>query len=436
MVRELLKNLTYTTKSTFKGSVKVLVIRDLSLTVIAGLSSGLESLFIKEVLGADAFVLSMLVAIWSVVFLMFILIGGWISDQYSRKKMLITGMALALPNPLIFFFAPDWHIIILAHLLGAVGTALATPAYIALLFSFSEQKTRSRTIAFMNTINSMANIVVPPIGTMLIQTLGNGSLDWIRNIFLAQFSLSIMVLYYTWEKLEDRALTSGEEPKNLTKGIKEIFGQISKIYRTSKERRATPWLLLALTGPWAWEAVAPFWVIYAAEMCNSPLVVLGFLPSVYSLTAVLLMLPFAEISDKKGRKKVILFARPFLYLCITSLLIGGTFKAWAWAPFIPLIAWILRAIGDASGPSWTAASTEVIPENLQSEWEATRDFLWRIMAIPAAILGGFLWDIDPRFPFIMALLVDGLIRLPVLIYMIPETLIVHGPHHPTGPHII
>lgn len=105
-------------------------------------------------------------------------------------------------------------------------------------------------------------------------------------------------------------------------------------------------------------------------------------------------------------------------------------------PFIPLIAWIFRAIGDASGLSWIAASTEVMPEDLQSEWEATRDFLWRSMSIPAVLVGGLLWNIDLRLPFLMALIVDGIIRFPVLIYEIPETLIIHGHHYPTGPHII
>jgi len=237
-------------------------------------------------------------------------------------------------------------------------------------------------------------------------------------------------------KLEDKKPAIRRERKKPVETIKDIFGQMGRVYRISKERKATPWLFLALTGPWAWEAIAPFWVVYAAEVCNSPIIILGFLPSVYSLTSALLMLPFAEISDRKGRKKVILFARPFLYAYLALLLFGGTFRGLFFAPLIPLIAWMFRAIGDASGPSWTAASTEVIPEDLQSEWEATRDFLWRSASIPAVLVGGLLWNIDPRLPFIMALIVDGAIRFPVLIHEIPETLIVHGHHHPTGPHII
>ena len=435
VVRKLI-NITSTARSTIKGNIRVLTIRNFILTAIAGLSGGLNILFIKEVLKADAIILSMLTSIWSMVFLAFILVGGWISDQYSRKKMLISGMALTLPNPLIFALAPDWRMIVIAYVLGAVGTALTTPAYIALLYSYSERKTRSRTIALMNTVNSIANIIVPPVGATLIQTLGNGNLNWIRNIFLIQFFSTIIVLAYTWRRLEDKVQLNRKTPKNLIHAIKDVFGQMNKIYKISRERKAVSWLLLALTGPWAWEAIAPFWIIYAAEVCGSPIIVLGFLPSIYSLTTALLMLPLAEISDKKGRKKAILFARPFLHLCIIILLIGGTFKESALTPLIPLIAWIFRAIGSSSGPSWTAASTEVIPEELQSGWEATRDFLWRSMAIPAALIGGLLWNIDPRLPFIMALLVDGLIRLPILIYKVPETLIARSHRHPTGPHII
>ena len=81
-------------------------------------------------------------------------------------------MTLTLPNPLIYALAADWRITVIANFLGAVGTALVTPAYVALLFSSSEQKTRSRTIALMNTINSIPNIIVPPLGTLSIQAFG------------------------------------------------------------------------------------------------------------------------------------------------------------------------------------------------------------------------------------------------------------------------
>lgn len=258
MVVRALVNVASTAKATIRGNLRVLLLRDLSLTLIAGLSGGLDIVFLKEILGADAIILSMLASIWSIVFLIFILVGGWISDQYSRKKMLIVGMALTLPNPLIFAFAPDWRITVAAHFLGAVGTALVAPAHVGFLFAYSKQKTRSRTIALMNTINNTANIIIPPIGAILIQTLGGGNLNWIRNIFIAQFFLSIMVLAYAWRRLEDKPPTVRRAPKSLMYAVKDIFGQMGRIYKVSRERGATPWFFLALTGPWAWETVAPF----------------------------------------------------------------------------------------------------------------------------------------------------------------------------------
>jgi len=276
-------------------------VREVLLTVIVGLTGGLDSLFVKEVLGADAVAPGLLSSIWSFTFLVFILFGGWISDNYDRKKMLVIGTALTLPNPLIFAFAQDCHAIIFASLLSAVSAAIATPAYVAILFSSSEQRSRSRSIAVINTLNSLANIVVPPPGALNIQSLGG--LNEIRKIYLAQFPLSVGALLYTYLRLKDPPRNKAYT-KSLTSAVKEIFGKIVRMYKISKERKASSWLFLALSGPWAREVVGPFWVIYAAEVRRSPIYLLGLLPAFYSLITAMLALPLAKISDRKGRKKV------------------------------------------------------------------------------------------------------------------------------------
>jgi len=422
-------------KPFLQGNMRVLAFREALLATIAGLTGGLDLLFVKEVLGADALILGLFASVWSAVFLLFVLVGGWIGDRYDKKKTLLLGTALTLPNPLIVALAQTWHVLLLVNFLGALGAALATPAYIALLVTSVEQHNRSRAIAFMNTLTSLANTLTPPLGAFFIQWLGG--LDEMRMIFLIQLALSLGVWIYTLKTLQIKSIVEKQETKGFFGVIKDIFGQMKKIYHLSRERKATPWLYLSLTGPFAWEVVGPFWAIYAAEVCGSPLFVIGVLIAIYSLTHALLQLPLANLSDEKGRKRVILMTRPFLYLCLIILLMGGTYKSWVWAPLIPLLAWGLRAIGDSSSPSWTAASTEVIPEEMQSGWEALRGFLWRITAIPSSLLGGLLWNIDPRLPFIMALTVDGLLRLPILIYSIPETLMVHRTYpRVLGPHIV
>lgn len=422
-------------RSLIRGNIRILATRDALLAINAGLTGGLDTLYMKEVLGADAVLLGLFASIWSAVFLLFVLVGGWISDRYDRKKTLLIGTVLTLPNPLILALAPSWEWLILTNILGAIGLALATPAQVAILFTSVEQSYRSRALAVISTLSSLANTLTPPLGGLIVRQLGG--LDDMRIIFAIQTILASAVWLYTAKNLHVKQAAGERKMKGLLEAVRDIFSQMRGVYRLSRERKATPWLYISFTGPLAWDIVGSLWTIYAAEVCRTPLYVVGLLVSVYGITHVLLQLPLANLADQKGRKKVILMTRPFLYLCLGTLLVGGTLRTWVWTPFLPILAWVMRSIGDSSGPSWTAISTEVIPAELQSQWEALKSFIWRITSIPASLLGGYLWNINPRFPFIISLVIDGLIRFPILIYKVPETLIAPHTQMPVpGPHVV
>jgi len=64
-----------------------------------------------------------------------------------------------------------------------------------------------------------------------------------------------------------------------------------------------------------------------------------------------------------------------------------------------------------------------MPKEAQSRWNALLSFLWRAAAVPASLLSGFLWNVDPRLPFLFALFVDLFLRFPLLIRSVPETLV-------------
>lgn len=412
----------------------MLATRSILLTIGGGLTGGLSTIYVKDVLGADAIILGLFSSIWSAVYLVFILIGGWVGDRYNRKKILLAGTFLTLPNPIIYTIAPSWHLLILANFLGALGSALANPAYFGILYSSVKQRERSRAIATLNTFSSTTNLVVPPLGAYIIQA--SGGLQEIRKMFAIQFFISLLVWFYTYRTLKIKSTANEKEVKGFTEAISDIVLQMRNVYRLSKERKAASWLYVQLVGPFAWELIGPFWTIYAAEVCGAPLFVIGLLSTVDSLTRILLQVPLANIADKQGRKKMILLLRPFRYACIVALLVAGSFKL-SISPFIPLLAWILDAIATSTFPSWSAIRTEVMPADAQGRWHALLSFVWRASAIPASLLGGVLWNIDPRFPFLFALFVDGVLRLPVLIRYVPETLVPKRRRAPKiGPHVV
>lgn len=420
-------------KSLFKGNLRVLLVRRVLLTVSGGLTAGLSTLYIKEILGADAVILGLFGSIWSAVFVFFILIGGWIGDRYDRKKVLLLGTSLTLINPIIYALASNWHILILINLLGALGSAISSPVYNAILYSSIEQKKRSQIVATIAVMASIANMVTPPLSAYLIQVMGG--LEEIRKMFFAQFLISLAVWIYTFKRLETMPSSEINEVKGIVDAAKDMFFQMKKVYRMSRERKASSWIVMFLLGPFAWQLVSPFWSIYAAEVCMSSLLIIGLLPTVDSIIRIFLQIPLANISDRKGRKRIILLIRPFRYVALVVFILGGSYNN-AITPFVPLFVWMLDAVGTSTGSSFWALRTEVMPKRFQSTWNALLNFVWYFSSIPASLLGGVLWNIDSRLPFLFALIVDAGIRLPILIRYVPETIVPMRKAPRIGPHIL
>ena len=60
--------------------------------------------------------------------------------------------------------------------------------------------------------------------------------------------------------------------------------------------------------------------------------------------------------------------------------------------------------------------------NSQVPFEGSWDGRYRVMAVPAFILGGFLWDsMSPMYPLIIMIWIDGLDRMPIIHFLVPES---------------
>ena len=417
----------------YEENLRVLLVRRVLLTISGGLTAGLATLYVKKVLGADAVILGLFGSIWSAVFILFILIGGWIGDRYDRKSVLLLGTAITLVNPVIYALASSWQILIFVNFLGAVGSAISSPAYNAILFSSIEQKKRSQFVATLAVLASVANMITPPLSAYLIQMMGG--LEEMRKMFLIQFFISFLVWIYTWKKLKTNPSQEKKKMKGISEAAKDMFFQMKRVYLLSRERKASSWIILFLLGPFAWQLISPFWSIYAAEVCMAPLLVIGLLPTADSIVRIFFQLPLAKIADRRGRKKIILLVRPLRYAALITFIIGGTYKS-SITPFIPILVWMLDAAGTSVGPSFWALRSEVMPKKVQSTWSALLNFVWYLASIPASLLGGILWNVDPRLPFLFALIIDAGIRFPILMRYVPETLVPTRKAPKIGPHIL
>jgi MFS family permease len=126
-------------------------------------------------------------------------------------------------------------------------------------------------------------------------------------------------------------------------------------------------------------------------------------------------MPFGDLADSRGRKYTIYITRPFFYGSLLLLVLAPPGVSW-----ILLLAWGMRGMLMASS-AWETMSMEMVPKEYRGRWTGFISLVQNLVRVPAMLLGGYLYEsVNPELVFIIPILVDALIRLPVL-RTIPDT---------------
>ena len=87
-----------------------------------------------------------------------------------------------------------------------------------------------------------------------------------------------------------------------------------------------------------------------------------------------------------------------------------------------IIAAALRGLSWSAMGAWSSIRMELVDRPLRGIWSGLIGMLRGIARAPASLIGGLLWtNLNPGAPFIMLVLVDISIRMPLVLKM-PETL--------------
>jgi len=81
---------------------------------------GNEAFHVQSFLFISSFVIS-----FGLVKAVINLIGGWLSERYGRKPLLVAGWVSAAPIPVILIVAPNWNWVLVANLLLGINQGLA-----------------------------------------------------------------------------------------------------------------------------------------------------------------------------------------------------------------------------------------------------------------------------------------------------------------------
>ena len=126
-------------------------------------------------------------------------------------------------------------------------------------------------------------------------------------------------------------------------------------------------------------------------------------------------IPIGRLADRIGRKRVIYLLTPLWYA--SNLLL-----AFSSGPAMLVLYAALQAFYTIATGATNAMTMELVPVEQQGKWSGLLGLFTGLVTIPAATIGGIIWDkLGPLYVFVIPVVLDLLTRVPMLL-TVPETL--------------
>lgn len=385
---------------------RVLLVRGVAASFLSQLTMNFSNLYIVE-LGASPVQLGGIRAIGSAVSALFSIPAGWLSDVYSVKRILIFGMIIQILSIAFFAFAQNWLWIIIAVILQTLTMTLVWRIQNIIIANSLSDRDRATGYGLRTTLMQLFSVAAPSIGGFLVYLFGGISVEGIRPLYYIQLAGMIFVSIYVAFSLEDIRF-------NIEVGVRRIFTGFREVF--SAGRGLKRFAFIQAMGSITWGMSMPFPFIYAVEFKGANSLVIGYMGTFQTLVSMLLALPLGRLADSRGRKFTIYLTRPFFYGSFLLLILAPPNN-----PHVLLLAWALRGVMMGSN-AWMTMSMELVPPEYRGRWTGITSLLQNLTRVPAMLIGGYLYqNVDPRLVFIIPIIIDSFIRMPIL-STVPETL--------------
>ena len=129
--------------------------------------------------------LSWIITGYSIGLASLLLVAGWGSDRFGRKRLFVLGLAIFAIGSLVAGLAPNISILIGARLLQSIGGAMQFPSGLALLLAAFPPQRRGMAIGIWGAMGGLAAATGPPFGGFLVASFG-----W-RSVFLINVPIAV-----------------------------------------------------------------------------------------------------------------------------------------------------------------------------------------------------------------------------------------------------
>jgi len=335
------------------------------------------------------------------------LVSGHLADVWGRKRVLVIGWLFGLPVPFIVMWAPSWQWVVAANALLGINQGFAWSMTVIMKIDLVGPKSRGLAVGLNEFAGYLAVGVTAFLTGYIAANHGLRPAPFYLGIGYAVLGLVLSTLLVRDTRDHVRLEARGNQQPGEPAGFWKIFALTSYGNR-NLFAACQAGLVNNLNDGMSWGIFPLFFASFGLGVER-----IGILKAVYPATWGILQVATGPLSDRWGRKGLIVlgmwvqsgglfltaFTQSFAWWLVASLLLGlGT------AMVYPSL---IAAVSDASQPTWRARSLSV--------YRFWRDLGYAIGALSAGLIAdffGLVWAISAiaALTFISGMVVGVLMR--------------------------
>ena len=287
--------------------------------------------------------------------------AGRLSERFGRKHVLVAGWLVAVPVPFLLMWAPSWNWILAANLLLGISQGLTWSTTVIMKIDLVGPKQRGLAMGLTEFAGYVA-VAASALATGWIATrYGVRPQPFYLGVVFVVVGLALSALLVRDTRHHvalESALLTGPPPDG-TPTPREIFWRTTWFDRTLSSVSQAG-LVNNVNDGMAWGL---FPLVFAAR--GMTLAQVGVLAAIYPATWGLGQLVTGALSDRTGRKPLIVWGMWMQAVAIgvitlangfAGFIVGAVLLGIGTAMVYPTL---LAAIGDVAHPSWRASAVGV-----------------------------------------------------------------------------
>jgi MFS family permease len=328
--------------------------------------------FITEFLGAGAFFLGLVEGLADSLASLLKLIFGWISDRIKHRKNLVVGgySLSAVSRGSLALVVTPWQTLF-AWLFNRVGKGIRTAPRDAMIADSCDERQRGRAFGYHRSMDHSGALMGAALASILLTAFELGYRAIFAIAFIPVF-LGIVLLVLGVRKKERPRCEGGSKEERLRLSLKPFD-------------RRFKWFLFAVLIFTLGNSSDAFLLLRARQVNGISLALLPALWGVLHVVKAAVSIPGGELSDRIGRKRVILSGWAIYALAYLgfAFLEGYT---WIWLLFVVYgFFYVTEAVEKA-------LVTDLVPAELRGTAFGIYNFTISVTILPASLLMGLLWD--------------------------------------------